>query len=699
MTDEKLLELARKRFDAALEYWKEQRDDMLEDLQFCDPTNPQQWQDEVLRARQNPRDGIRPCLTFDRTNQFVYQVVNKSRQNRPSIKYLPADSQADVKAADVMQGVARQIEYQSRASVAYDTAIDSSARCGLGFIRLITETEDEALNTQTLKIKRVANPMNVLMDPDSTEPDGSDQRYAFVFEDMPRELFEEQYPDVVPAEWNIGSYGEWLTRDCIRVAEYMWIEVDKTTVQVTPDGKRYTEDEYWAAWQNGNEQTAPTDLTQATVTKKRVMWAKITCTDVLEKSEFPAEHIPVIPVIGAESFVNGKRKFAGLVRRAKDPQRSYNYERSSFIERVALAPKAPYLAAVEAIAGYESQWQNANTSNKSVLPFNARDGEGNPLPIPSRTDPATIETGWASAAQQSIGDLQAAFGMFEANLGQPSNETSGRAILARAKEGDTATYHYDDNLNLSIAMVGKIIMEAVPRVMDTRRVVRTLGDDSVSSFVVVDPDMNMAYAETQDGKIHINPTMGKYDVFVVAGPSFTTRRQESAEAIAQLVNGNPQILALLGDEWVKMMDWPNADKLSQRFKALLPPEVKASEQTEGEAPEVAQVKQEAEQMMQQMAQALEEAQTQLQELQSKLDKAEDDNEAKEKEILIKGYQAETDRLKVVQTQMDPNQVAMIAAQLVMQTLQTPGPAPMELEESSFEEADLPQPYGMETQNE
>ena len=211
--------------------------------------------------------------------------------------------------------------------------------------------------------------------------------------------------------------------------------------------------------------------------------------------------------------------------------------------------------------------------------------------------------------------------------------------------------------------------------------------------------MGMAYTETQDGKVHINPGMGKYDVFVVAGPSYTTRRQESAEAIAQLVNGNPQILALLGDEWVKMMDWPNADKLSQRFKALLPPEVKAAEQPEGEAPEVAQVKQEAEQMMQQMAQALEEAQAQMREMQAKLDKAEEDNEAKEKEILIKGYQAETERLKALQGQMDPNQVAMLAAQLVMQTLQTPDPAPMELEESSPEEADLPQPYGMETQDE
>jgi len=700
MTDEKLLELARKRFDSAMEYWKEQRDEMLDDLQFADPTNPQQWQDEVLRARQNPRDGIRPCLTFDRTNQFVYQVVNDSRQQRPAIKYLPADSNADVKAAEVMQGLAKQIEYQSRASVAYDTGIDSSARCGLGYIRLITETEDEATNQQTLKIKRVPNPLNVLMDPDSTEPDGSDQRYAFVFEDMPRELFKDQYPDCDPAEWSIGSYGEWLTRDSVRIAEYMWIEEEKTSVHVTPDGKRYTEEEYWAAWQTGEEQTAPTELTKATITKRRCMWAKLTCTEVLEKSEFPAEHIPLIPVIGAESFVNGKRKFAGLVRRAKDPQRSYNYERSSFIERVALAPKAPYMAAVEAIAGYETEWQNANTSNKSVLPFNARDGEGNPLPVPSRTDPATIETGWASAAQQSISDLQAAFGMFEANLGKPSNETSGRAILARQREGDTATYHYQDNLNLSIAMVGRIIMEAVPRLMDTRRVVRTLGEDSISKFVTVDPDMNAAYAESQDGMVHINPNMGKYDVFVVAGPSYTTRRQESAEAISQLVNGNPQIMAILGDEWVKMMDWPNADKLSQRFKALLPPEVRAQEQEQaGEAPEVAAVKQEAEQMMQQMAQALEEAQAQMQEMAAKLKKSEEDDEAREKEILIKGYQAETDRLKVIQTQLDPQQIAALAAQLVIQTLQTPDPAPMEMdsEESAFAEPDLPQEIGMETQ--
>lgn len=687
MSDKDIIDEAKERFAQSRDYWCGQREAMREDLEFCDPVNPKQWPDDVLRARQNVETGSRPCLTLDRTNQYIFQVVNDARQNRPQIKLRPVDDNADVRASEVLQGLIRQVEYQSRAQIAYDTSIDSSARCGIGYFRLVTEIENEATNQQCLKIKRIPNVFSVDPDPDSTEPDGSDMMWCIISEDIPKKAFEKRYPKTEISNFFNDGDG-WVTENTVRIAEYFRIVETKTNVLVSPQGNVYTEDEYWQAWQSQRELTEPVEMRSTQKTQRKCEWIKMTGADILEKTEFPSEYIPVFPVIGTESFVSGKRRLGGMVSRAKDQQRSYNYERSSFVERIALAPKAPYLAAVEAIAGYEQSWEMANRANKSYLPYNARGQDGQPLPTPQRVDPATIETGWAAASQQSLADLQSAFGMFEANLGQKSNETSGKAILARQREGDTANFHYIDNQALAIAQCGRVMLQAIPRIYDTARVVRILGEDEQSKFIRIDPNMPTSYAETKAGEIYINPNIGKYDIAVTVGPSYTTRRQESAEAISQLVNGNPQMMGVLGDEWVKLMDWPNADKLSKRLKALLPPELRQDEEKNGESPEVLAVKQEAQQMIEKLTQELQSMQDTAQQLAQELEKAKEEDDLKEKEILIKGYEAETDRLKVVQPQMNPEAIAALAAQLVIQAMQTPSPTSID------EEPYLPREDGM-----
>lgn len=645
-TDTEIIAEAKRRFAEADEATADNRKLMREDLDFSDPTNPQQWPDAVRREREGSVDGARPCLTFDRTNQFVYQVVNDARQNKPSIKLIPQDSGSDPRMAEVLQGLIRQIEYASKASVAYDTALELAARIGLGYIRIFPEAEDEETNQQCIRIKRVVNTFSVRMDPDYTEPDGSDARWAMRYEDMPRAEFKRRYPKAEIADFDVD--GEWVTKDTVRVAEYFRRQ-DKGLCE----------------------------------------HFKLTAVAVLERSEFPSQYVGLVPVIGAETWKDGKRHLAGLIRRAKDPQRSYNYERSSFVERVALAPKAPFIAAVEAIEGHEQEWGKANRANKAYLPFNARDDNDEPLPVPQRTAPAPMEAGWQGAAQQSLSDMQAAFGLFEANLGAPSNETSGKAILARQREGDTATFHYLDNLSLSIAQVGRIIVEMIPRLYDAQRVIRVLGEDESSQFVEVSPLQEVAYAEQAgpDGKprITINPSVGKYDVAVTTGPGYTTRRQESAAAIGELVNGNPQILSILGDEWVRMMDWPGADKLAQRFQALLPPELK----TDGDDPRLAkmgaameQMQAQAQQVVQQLQGQMAEMAAQAQQLQQQVSGLQAETALKKielgiknRETEIKAFDAETKRIQVTQTTANPEQVAQAAAEMVMQSL-PPMPEPV-----------------------
>jgi hypothetical protein len=610
--DDKIITEARERYGYARDAWGPIFSGMREDLRFSDPTDLQQWPDDVRRARLNSAGGPRPVLTFDQTGQFVRQVVNQARRNRPAMKFIPVDNQSDPELAEVLQGLARQTEYESRADVAYITALDHSTRGGLGYFRAITEeVKNSPVKGQLcVKIRRVTDPETVLLDPDFTEPDGSDAMYGFCVETLHKDAFKRAWPKAEVTDFDDDG---WFSDKHVRIAEYFRV-VDVERKLVTIGGQEFGEDEYRAALASGA--TMPEPEQTRVETKRTVEWYKLTGREVLVKSSFPGEYVPIFPVLGNEQWVDGKRQLSGAIRAARDPQIAYNYERNSAIEAVSMGPKAPWIAPIEAIEGHESEWQQANTGNTVVLPYNSVSEGGEPIAAPSRIAPAGMSPGWMGLEERSKADIQAALGQYNASVGNNPNSQSGRAVLALQDKAEVGTYHYIDNLALTISHLGRVLTQVWPVIYDQAQIVRILGEDDEADFVQVDPQAERGYTQAQgpDGKpvTIINPSAGKFDVRVTTGPAYMTRQAEAAAEIGELVNGNPQMLAMLGDIWVKMRNIPNADKIARRFEAMLPPEVKAAEDAEdGEKqldPQVVQVLQQAQQEIQQLQQALQEAQ-------------------------------------------------------------------------------------------
>jgi hypothetical protein len=565
---------ARARYELAQEIWRPIYERCRADMRFSNPTNPEQWPEDAKKER---KDAGRPCLTFDQTGQFVRQVINTARRNKPALNFLPVDDKSDPKLADVLKGLARQTEHASRAEVAYITALNHATRGGIGFFRLVLkEVDGEVKGQQCAEIRRVVDFESVLVDPAFTEPDGSDMGWGFVGEDMPREVFERTWPDALPVPFD-DSKG-WGSDKTVRVCEYY-------RVVTTEDGKA-------------------------------VEHFKLTGESVLEKSIFPAEFVPLFPVLGNEEWENGKRDLAGCIRVAKDAQITYNFERNAGYEAVAVGPKAPWLAPVEAIEGHEDKWKRANAANIAYLPFNTVDEQGNQLQHkPERVSPAGIAAGWAHLAENSKNDIQAALGGFESGVGNNPNDQSGRAVLALQDRQDVGTFHYVDNLALSIAHCGRVLTQVWPVIYDQKQVVRIIGEEEEPEFVTVDPKAPKGYSEqmsaTGQKLVTINPGVGKYDVRAVVGPAFQTKQQEFAAELGEVISGNPQMLSMVGDMWVKARNFPEADKLAKRFKAMLPPQV---QQAEGEGqqqipPEVQMVLQQAQQEIQGLQQQLQEAQS------------------------------------------------------------------------------------------
>lgn len=658
---------ALERYRDARDYMRENHERMREDLRFSNPAAPEQWDESAKEVRKG-----RPCLTFDRTGQFRSQVVNDARQNKPGINTIPANSEASQDVADTLDGVIRHIEYVSRAAIAYDWAIECAANIGLGWMRVIPQVMRPETNEQEVRILRVVDPLSIVIDPNCTEPDGNGAMYGFAETVMTTAAFKKAYPKASTQSFE-GATG-WFQDKAVRIAEDFEIteSSQNRVLAVTPEGETLdvAEDEFWGKVRELGYQ--PQVIGTYKGTKRNQKWRKMSGCEILEETDFPSIYLPLIPVIGNESWIDGKRYLCGMTRRMMDSQRAYNYERSAFIESVAMQPKAPIMAAAESLEGYESEWAKLNQGNPAVLPFNAFGEDNQPLPFPQRLSPPAFPVAFAQGGQIAFDDMQAAVGMNRSSLGQQSNAVSGRAKLADKKEGDTANFHYIDNLSRSIEQLGRVVVDMIPRVYDTARIARIVGLDGKQDFVKFDPEQPQAARKEGKRVISINPNIGAYDVRVKVGPSYTTVREEAAQNIIGISQGNPQLAAALAPLLVKMTDMPDAEKVSKVALALLPPNVQQAYAEEGGdiPPEIKAQMDSMKQQIEQMGQALENAQKELDGHELDRIKIISDQETHERDAEIKRYEAETNRMKVLGAGMSIEQLMPIVQQLVRDTLRT-----------------------------
>jgi hypothetical protein len=667
--DKDRLSVMRRRYTMALSAYSDSREDELDDLRFMagSPDNQWQWPADVLATRgtvQGQTINARPCLTINKLPQHVRQVTNEQRQNRPTGKVIPADDRADVRVAEIFDGMVRHIEYISDADVAYDTACDNQVTYGEGYIRILTEYAREDSFDQDIKIGRVRNSFSVYMDPAIQDPCGADAEWCFITEDVSKADYERMFPDAAPISslmsQGVGdqSLSQWLSENMVRIAEYFYYEHEKATLNLYPDNI--------TAFANSPQDKQlkamfGKPLRSRAVDRKKVKWVKTNGFEVLEERDWAGKFIPVVRVIGNEFEVDGQLYVSGLVRNAKDAQRMYNYWVSQEAEMLALAPKAPFIGYGGQFEGYETNWKTANTNNWPYLEVNpdVTDGAGSPLPLPQRAPPPLAQTGLIQAKLGAADDIKGTTGQYDSSLGAQSNERSGRAILAREKQGDTGTYHYVDNLSRAIRHVTRQLVDMIPKIYDTARVARIVGLDGEVGMVRINPTQPEPVKEIRDenglviDKIY-NPSVGVYDVCVTTGPGYMTKRQEALDAMSMLLQSNPQLWTVAGDLFIKNMDWPGAQEMAARFAKIIDPKVMEGED---QSPEMQMAKMQIEALTKELNQVV-----------GMLQRVEQSIEAQE--VQIKAYDAETKRISAVQAGMTPEQIQDIVMGTIAAAMDT-----------------------------
>lgn len=588
----------------ALERFRESQDgsefnrqDWYDDIKFGRLS--EQWPAKVQKQRQE--EG-RPCLTINKLPPAIRQVVNDSRQNKPGIKVSPVDGGADVETAEVISGLIRSVERNGTgADVAYDTAIEQAVSGGFGFFRIAIDYAHPDSFDLECKIERIPNALQVHWDVTSTAFDASDWEYAFVSDFYTEDAFKKKWPKAAAVSFEGGSrdanVDDWVDEGKIRVAEY-WLRTEKTRQLIQfarPDGSLVAiredslpamaksmaqaggidlsglKDDDLAAMfvaLNGLEERRRREVEYFEVTR-RIMSG----VEVLDADPWPGSTIPICPVWGEEVFLDGRRYFRSMIRDAKGPQEIFNFWRSASTELVALAPRAPFMIEENGLPSNSQEaakWAQANNRSFSYLMYRGQ--------MPRREQFASAPAGALQEAMNASDDIKAITGIYDASLGARSNETSGKAILARQKEGDVANFHFIDNLARAIRYAGQVLVEIIPSVYGPREAIRILGEDMKEKVVKLTQEDGGAMLPGIEGEPRLyNLAVGKYDVTVTSGPSYSTQREETRETLIEIMRQVPDSAPVLGDVLLEHMDFAGADKVAKRLQALLPPAVQMAE--------------------------------------------------------------------------------------------------------------------------
>lgn len=571
--DTQLLARVRQNYEDGVGAFEENRRMHSEDLNFVYNSEAMgQWDPTVLEARKG-----KPCYTFNRCIGPVNLVIADMRQTRPSIKVRPTNEAANEATAEVFGGLIRAAEIDSRAVSIYKTQYKFAVAGGYGAWYLTPEYEGDDTFDQVVRLKDIPNPQTVIWDFGCNDPCAGDAMWGIIGDRILKTKFRQLYPDrdTEGQSFNVSrdSYG-WFTDKEIRVVnyyervpfEYEIAEMSDGTVITYGEAERALEQSYKELEEAGQTIHGPRVERTRKVLKWRVMWLKCSGSEVLEGPiYYNWKRVPIVRVPGRYINIEGRKKLQGLIRHAKDAQRSYNSRASDMIERSALVPKAPYLVTEAMVKGYETEWAQANVASRPYLPYNVDPKSASTGGIPTRTQPIDMPQGAIALAQQAISDLQATIGFFDPAMGnaEDMNRVSGKALVQHTRRSDLSSFEFIDGFGDAMQLTGEMFIDMIPTVMDTQRVVRIVGQDGVGKMLTVNQQMG------DDGDVMHDLSKGRYGVTVTIGPSYQTARQEALQTMIEAAEVVPGLAQMTADLLAKNIDSPDADEMSRRMRIPL----------------------------------------------------------------------------------------------------------------------------------
>ncbi len=638
----------------------------------------EQWTPEAIEDRKGipGPNGTppRPTNVFNILKPYIIKVCNGIKKLRMGIKVAPIDSGEDKDLAEVFRGIQRAIERNTGAIAARDHATNQAVTGGYGFYAFETDYEDPKSFNQELKYRMIHDATQVLWDDGDRTLDGSGCKKLIFREPITEDEFEMRFNQKWEDVYEIGGQEigrSWGKANQPVISEYWYVEEKpETLVRITDENgqeenlflseakERYKDEELPV------EAFLDVDPETGEVLQKdshsRVVWCcKMAGNKVLAKDKWAGYWIPWFKIEGRLNICDGDIIRQGLTRDGKASQECYNYSRNTSIERLGLSTKLSWITAEGSIPETEkSKWGTSNTRNWPNLNWTPYDEQQRPLPAPFRTPPADIDVGHVQEASTSQNEIMAEFGMYGSFMGNTQNEKSGKAILAGAQESADTTFDFADNKVATMKHEGRVRNEIIPKLYDTARQVRMVGEDDVEKVVMV----NAKAKDEKGNDYYYDLKKGKYDITIEMGPSEESKRLESREGMEMYMRALPNFAPAIADIYAKEQDWRYSDEVASRAKNWINQNMPGIiEDKDGPPPEMQQMKQQMDQMKKAAMEAIQQLRQENEQLKAKTqleaekikaaDKiAEEKNEIDifqaESKAEIDKYNAETNRMKL-----------------------------------------------------
>jgi len=517
----------------------------------------EQWDETIKRERQKY---ARPCLVVNKTLSFVNQVVNNILRNMPQPKIRPyrettekAENINEINICNIMDGFIKRIFTDIETTNAIKYAIFNQIAGGLGFVRIKTQYLNDKSFEQEIVIDKILDPSSVFVPFHLCEKtDLSDMPYCIIKNYVNKFEAEKLYNE---ANIEFDEKNLTKTNDKYLIYEYFKKEnLKKENIYLLDNGEIISEQEY-NILKEQNQQLTVKNVRQ--INKTIIRWYLVDNKNIIKEAIFPGKYIPIVPFLGLEIYSKNQKKYLSLTDLQKDTQKSYNSFYSAFTESIGLTPLAPFVAEERQVSDYKEIWENANKVPYAVLPYSSVSENGVLLPPPQRNMGSIVNSGVVAALNFATSQFKEVTGIYDASLGASGNETSGRAVIARQKQGDNAIYHFFADVISSIKHIARICLNIIPVLYDTKRYITIKTDDGNYKQILINTN------ETNDF------TKANFDVCVDTGASFETKRQEVTDTLIAIAQAMPSAIQPIMDLYFRNMDFPLAQEIADRMKIII----------------------------------------------------------------------------------------------------------------------------------
>lgn len=665
-SDKDRLKLARERFDQAETTDGPQLQRELDDIRFY---ADDQWPANIQasRAGQNGTVGLppipaRPCLVINKLRDPIRHVEAEAQQTDLAPEIVPADDFSglvgpiDDTEIELREGLVRKIQRESGARDARNWAAARARIAGRGYYVVMTRYCSNRSMDQEVYVSGLYNQSTVRLDPSHEQADGSDAEWGFYGTTMSWGDYKAQHPERASKpkgrvlnkdddneEWRgLGDEApDWFTGEgetrSVRVMNYFYTERDAITLVELESGALVDSRELQKTDKVAKDEDGK--RIERRDVEKTIQWAKIDGAQILEETEWESPYIPIIKVVGEELQPYDKeRRYQGMVRPARDAQFGFDVMATTEVEVALLAPKTPIVAYAGQFEGFEEAWDQANIRNIGRLEVNAKTDQmpaaTAPLPLPQALVRNTDIGTWDGLRNMFDQAIRATTGVPDATLGNVDPSVrSGRGIRALQDAASQGTSGYLANLVKSVTYEAKIINSLLYPIYGRRkgRLLQMMTGKHESTGVMVgqpfvrdakqrpvafDPQQHQGqqpkeYALTEDAT---------FNVAIRVSKDYDTRRQEEASTLGELINANPQLMAVFGDLFFENQDGPGHKDMAERAKLMLDPRILAS-LNKGQSPIPPEVQAQMQQMQQQLQQATQFIQTKQAEQQGQIEQA------------------------------------------------------------------------------